>query len=432
MQVRRMAAVAALILMSAGAWSAPVAGQAPHEAAVTGVTQISAGEGHTCVRLSSGQVRCAGANSLYQLGDGSNTPRDRGVSVQNPAGTGPLTGVRQVASGSQNTCALLTSGQVRCWGYGGNGGTGHGTFDPAPRPVTVVGTTGTGALTNVTQLTGGDAFSCARLSNGQARCWGYGTYGQLGDNVSHISNRPTVVSNVAGTGALIGVAQVSANNGWACARLTNGQVRCWGHNSAGLGNGTTTNRLRPIVVRNPANTGPLTGVTQLAVGASTACAVLESGQVRCWGRNVTGALGNGRTTSTGLPVTVKAPAGTGPLTNVTQVTMGGQASESGGEATFGDHGCARLATGQLRCWGSNNYGQLGTGVPGTNALRPVAVQNPSGTGPLTGVAQVSAYHEFTCARLTSGQVRCWGVDDSGQLGNGPAGASSLPVTFTIA
>ena len=96
-------------------------------------------------------------------------------------------------------------------------------------------------------------------------------------------------------------------------------------------------------------------------------------------------------------VTVLNQGGGGPLTGVRQVDAGG------------DHACAALANGQARCWGDNDNGQLGNNDLGVDTDLPVTVLNQGGGGPLTGVASIQAGDDFTCARLANGQVRCWGA-----------------------
>lgn len=177
----------------------------------------------------------------------------------------------------------------------------------------------------------------------------------------------------------------------------------------------------PTTVLAVTGAGPLTGVAQVEVGFYHSCARLNTGQVRCWGANVDGQGGNGSSTSQFLRAKiVRNPMGTGPLTGVTQIALGQR------------HTCARLNTGQARCWGENTWGEIGDGTTGTARLRARVVKNLAGTGPLTGVAQVDAGESSTCARLANGQGRCWGQNGAGQLGDGPSVASDLPAVVEVA
>jgi alpha-tubulin suppressor-like RCC1 family protein len=399
-----VAAVALPFAAGAGA-------QPSTEDALTGATQMDAFGGHTCVRLSSGQARCWGRNDDGQAGDGTADEEISDVrTVLAPTGSSALTAISQVAVGSYHSCALLASTQVRCWGYAADGQLGDGVdADRRPRARVVKNRTGTGAFEGAAQLGLGERHSCATLENGQVRCWGRNLEGQLGrGSTGGTFDLPQVVRNVADTGALTRVAQVDGGLRFTCARLTGGQVRCWGENTRGqLGNGTTDPSDTPVVVRL-ANGDPLRNVTQLSTGEQHVCARLESGRVRCWGQGTSGQLGTGRDDTDRHPQLVRAPTGTGPLTGVTQV-----------DAAAG-HSCARLSDGQARCWGRGSEGQLGWDSTSGN-LKPVTVLNATASNPLVKVRQIRTGYQFTCAVLQNGQARCWGLNQNGELGDGQPG-----------
>ena len=412
--VLTLAVVAAsLVLSSRSASAAPL----------TGVRQVATGEYHSCALLQNTQVRCWGINGYGQLGDGTDDPSTTAVTVRNSAGTGPLVNVTQVIAGYEFSCALLTSREVRCWGYNGDGELGDGTYDRSLLPQPVLGVSGVGHLQGVTQLSTGGEYVCARIVGGQLRCWGINDAGQLGDGTVQERHLPVVVKNVAGTGPLQGVAQVDA--GWSntCAALNNGQARCWGWNQLGqAGDGTTQPRHLPVVVKNMTASGPLTGVAQVSAGSTQhACALLTNGQVRCWGNNADRQLGHGTSANSVIPVAVTNGNGTGRLTGVREVDAGYLST------------CAVLVNGQVRCWGSNDYGKLGNGaIGGPDRRRPKPVKNPAGTGVLVGVRQLDITQSHVCVRLASGQARCWGLNDEGQVGDGSVDVDRpLPVRVQI-
>ena len=132
------------------------------------------------------------------------------------------------------------------------------------------------------------------MSDGTARCWGSNGNGKLGDGTTTNRLLPVVVKNSAGTAALTGITQVSVRGIHSCARMNDSTAQCWGYNGGGrLGDGTTTNRLLPVVVKNPAGTGPLTGITAIALGDPQTCARMNDATARCWGDNTNGVLGDG-------------------------------------------------------------------------------------------------------------------------------------------
>lgn len=302
--------------------------------------------------------------------------------------------VVQVAAGGAHTCALLSDGMVRCWGSNYYGQLGNGTTVDSLRPVVVSGLSGAVAISL------GNGHSCARLSNGTIQCWGRGSNGRLGNNSTVNSSTPVQVSNI--TTAL----SISLGSAHSCAVLSNLTVQCWGNNGNGqLGDGTTTDRTIPVTVTGLSNAG------NVAAGTGHTCARLITNVVRCWGGNTFGQLGDGTTTSSFSSVAVSG------LTNATQIS------------TFGNHNCARRSDGTVRCWGNNGSGQLGDGTT-TNRSTPVAVTGLSAVTSVTAGHSGATGNGHSCAQLTDGTVRCWGLGSDGQLGNNSTSNSSSPVTVT--
>jgi alpha-tubulin suppressor-like RCC1 family protein len=400
-----------------------------------------------CALLTSQEVDCWGSDENGQLGNGGKFANsDTPVAVESVGGTGTLTGVTSLVGNGESPgfCALLTSGGVDCWGNGYYGQLGNGTFyttgyDSSNTPVEVEGIGGTGALSGVTSLIGGENNYCALLTSGGVDCWGDGYYGELGNGTFYTtgdegSATPVEVEGVGGDGVLTGVTSLVAANsggygvGTYCAVLTTGGVDCWGYGYFGqLGNGTfyTTGdegSATPGEVEGVGGAGVLTGVTSLTSdGDGGYCAVLTSGGVDCWGLGDYGQLGNGTFYTTGYrgsdtPVEVEGVGGAGVLTGVASLVGDGDGAYGGG--TY----CAVLTSGGVDCWGSGDYGTLGDGNSYPNSPfgtdTPVEVEGVGGTGTLTGVASVAADTTSYCALLTSGGMDCWGNGEFGQLGNG--------------
>jgi alpha-tubulin suppressor-like RCC1 family protein len=185
--------------------------------------------------------------------------------------------------------------------------------------------------------------------------------------------------------------------------MTGGGVRCWGYNAYGqLGNGTAANSDSP-----PAN-DMLTGVQAISAGFSHTCALMQNGTVQCWGFDGMGQLGDGdSSTIVSTPTHVLAPNLSDELTNVQAIAAGAY------------HTCALMNTGGVRCWGSNDYGQLGDGTRTSRAT-------PSDSDALTGVQAIAAGYHHTCALMKTGSVRCWGYNYSGELGDNPMSYRPVP------
>jgi alpha-tubulin suppressor-like RCC1 family protein len=257
---------------------------------------------------------------------------------------------------------------------------------------------------SVTSIDAGDRFTCAVLSTGSVKCWGWNVDGQLG--YANSWDVPNVLSPVDAGNVMLGGNAVSVSvGGSACALMIGGTVRCWGYNTQGqLGFGHT----RTIGDdETPASAGdvPLGGLAvSISMGSTHACALMETGAVRCWGSNTYGQLGYGHTRNIGDDET---PASAG------DVPLGGTAiSISTGER----HTCALMSSGSVRCWGGwgrNRFGTMGYG--NTNAISSPMV---AGDIPLGGsaIAIATGSNETTCAVMSTGGLRCWGSADMYQLG----------------
>jgi alpha-tubulin suppressor-like RCC1 family protein len=346
---------------------------------------VSAGGEYTCVRLSDGTAQCTGRNQFGQHGNG--TTNDS--TVLDPVSN--LTTATQVVAGDEFACALLGDGTAKCWGLGESGQRGDNSFATfAFVPVAVSG------LTGATALAGGYEHTCALLSNGTMRCWGGNVEGQLGNGTTANpgTNQPVAVSGISGATAITTGAYHT------CALLGNGTLRCWGRNGQGqLGDGTFTRSSAPVPVSGITNAAGVSG------GGAHTCAVLSDGTVRCWGDNEFGQLGNGTTTTSTTPVQV--------------VGIGGAIAVSAGWR----HTCALLGDGTVQCWGQNQFWQLGNGTS-TNSTTPVRVSGISG-----GVGISAGWWHHSCALLGDNTVRCWGENQWGQLGNGTRTNSATPVTM---
>ena len=374
---------------------------------------ITLGGDHTCALLSTGSVKCWGLNDLGQLGDGTTTSRSLPVDVLVSLGGSPLTGVTAISAGTSHTCALLSTGSVKCWGYNGDGEFGNGTTTNSSLPVDVLVSLGGSPLTGVSAITAGAYHTCALLSTGSVRCWGLNNYGQIGDGTSGAgTNRlaPTAVLVSLGGSPLTGVSAITAGAYHTCALVSTGSVKCWGYNGAGeFGNGTTTNSSLPVDTLVSLGGSPLTGVSAITANGYHTCALLSTSALKCWGDNWGGSIGDGTTASRSLPTDVLVSLGGSPLTGVSAVT----ASTS--------FTCALMATGRVKCWGYNGDGELGDGTTTDRSL-PTDVLVSLGGSPLTGVSAISSGTEHMCGLLDDGTVKCWGSNEFGQLGDGTDGA----------
>ena len=319
------------------------------------VTQVSAGETHTCAVVGDGAL-CWGVGENGQLGDGMKRRRTTPVRVDKLS-----TGVTQISAGGSHTCAVVSRGAL-CWGKNNRGQLGNGSNIRRATPQQVMGLT-----EDVTQISAGTWHTCALEGNGGAFCWGEGADGQLGDGreeryvendrVSH--NRWNTPQQVMGLTE--GVTQISAGGSHTCA-VVNGGALCWGRNDFGqLGSGDNTNKLVPHQVTgltvSGLTLGALTsGVTKISAGAAHTCAVVYD-HALCWGRGRFEQLGTGGTSDANIPQQVM-----GLTEGVAEISAGAE------------HTCA-LAGGRFGCWGLASDGRLGNNERGGGGAVPVPVQN---------------------------------------------------------
>ena len=371
---------------------------------------LATGNKHTCALLDGGAVRCWGAGGSGRLGQGDTTTigddeLPSSVEVVSVGGTAVA------LTAGAHTCALLEQGGVRCWGPGTNGLLGLGSTenigdDELPSSVGLVDIGGSGTVA----LSAGSLHSCALSSTGSVRCWGLGAQGQLGHgNTETIGDdeTPRTVGSVQVGGTVIAVTVGSSHT---CALLVTGAVRCWGFagkGRLGYGNGTSIGDDELPSVAGDIDLGG----TAVAVSAGNehTCALLDTGAVRCWGNGDSGVLGYGDTKAIG---DTEVPGSAG------DVPIGGTAVAV---AAGSFHTCALLDTGAVRCWGRNDSGQLGYGH--TVNIGDNELPSSAGDVDLGGIAvALDAGEQHTCALLNTGAVRCWGRGQEGQLGHGDTSA----------
>jgi len=332
------------------------------------VTQISAGTEHTCALLKDATVRCWGSNDFGRLGysnvawigDNEHPAMQAVVDVGG--------NVLGVSTGQYHTCALLSSGKVRCWGRGLS--LGYGNENSVSTPSTagdlIIGSLGT---TVASLSVGAKALhSCAVLNDGKLQCWGLNGSGQLGyghTNIIGDGENPSSAGYVDVGGV---VTQVSVGGG-TCALLQGGKVRCWGSGSSGMLGYAGTDNIGDT--ETPASKGDVDvgGVaTQISMGGSHTCALLSGGKVRCWGSGLSGRLGYGGVDNIG---DTETPASKG------DVDVGGTVVQI---AAGGSHTCALLTGSRVRCWGSSVNGELGYG--NTNSIGDNETPASAGDVPL--------------------------------------------------
>lgn len=363
-------------------------------AGLSGVTAIAAGQIHTCALLSSGAVKCWGNNGSGELGTGSASgPETCGGSSSGfscsttPVDVTGLTDAVSIAAGStsSHTCVITSSKKAMCWGDNTYGQLGNGTMTDSATPVEVTGLNG-----NTETISVGGSHTCALLSSGGVKCWGKNDYGQLGtwDGMSECDESSGEISMGAGgcSAVPVGVEQL----GSFVKGINNGKGKEIGSgNEFEKDDGQFTSRGE---------------VVALSAGDEHTCALLASGNVKCWGHYDYLGMGTGYgvedlLVECGLSYCSAIPRKVTNMSDATALSAGMS------------HTCALTSSREIQCWGSNSFGQRGNTDAG--AYEPAEVE-----GLKDEITAIGAGMFHTCAVTSSGGIKCWGSNFGGTLGDG--------------
>lgn len=364
----------------------------------TAAVALATGGNHTCVLISSGSVKCWGANFSGQLGNGAmGSPT---LATSQPADVITITTAVGISAGRSHTCALLEDNRISCWGENKVGQLGNGGNDSSATPIPVSN------INNAISIHSGDDFSCAQLLDATLSCWGSNKFDQLGVGADSTGTVPKVVSGIKrNTMIATGYNHVCADS--QSTDIADRKVKCWGKNASGqLGINSLRNAVvLPETVRDfQTQSGTTTDqAIALAGGAEHTCVIISEGSVNCFGSSETGQIGN---STSGPKVRAKVPALTSGITTAKAISAGDE------------HTCVILADNSVQCWGGNIISQLGIGSLVDSAV-PLTIRDLSARA-------IAAGKSHTCAIRTDNSVVCWGYNGFGQLGNGRFANSAVP------
>ena len=317
----------------------------------------------------------------------SEPPEDTTTEVEDAGSPGEAVPDRTpgLALGGAFSCVLREDGAISCWGSNRNGQladpdleTGEAAFRGEAARVP--------GIPDPRQLEAGALHACALAGDGVAWCWGHGGWGQLGDGEQ-------LDRAVPGKVELDGpIVELALGEGHSCARRADRTVHCWGRNTHGE-LGMPPGSPQPTPKQVPG----IEDAVEIAAGSAHTCARRADGTVHCWGENVEGQLGSGDRS---------APEGFRP----TPAPVQGALAATGLWVRYGQ-GCMQNAAGDVRCFGRNDSGQLGSGPRRQSSAELIATP----VAALSGVADVAFGSRHMCARHPNGTVTCAGGNIHGQL-----------------
>lgn len=345
-------------------------------------TDVAVGPDHSC-GVTEGRVFCWGSD-LFAQASGANVGAGGPVFAQVS-----LPGAAEaVTAGQRHTCALMTSGEVLCWGWNHLGQLGNGELAGVRAPQRVLGEH------EFSSIDAGWNHTCG-IAGERTLCWGAGAQGRVGDGALEDRAEPV---EVAGDTAFV---QVTAGGQHTCGLAADGVAYCWGLGHAGqLGTGVAESSPVPVQVAGNDR------FASLAAGFHHTCGVLVGGGLKCWGSNVFGELGNGALEAPGLPGSL-VPGPVGFADGMVRV-------EAGAHFT-----CSSLSGGDTACWGRGVEGQLGAGMAYSHSWpqRIAGVAGPNRGGGFLPISRLALGVQHTCGLSTSGAIYCWGTGPHGELGS---------------
>jgi alpha-tubulin suppressor-like RCC1 family protein len=342
-----------------------------------GVHSMSVGGEHACAIDTEGVAYCWGANEAGQVGNGTapNYSRPRRVVLPRQLSV--------ISAGGKHTCAVAEGGELYCWGNNSEGELGIGRALSSSPPIRV------DSSRRFREVSAGGGYTCAVTVIGEAVCWGNNSMGQLGIGEGALTaDRPTKVNSS------VQFKSISANlaGDHTCAISESNDAYCWGQNDDAFQLISESNIEEKVP--NPTRVRANVSFLSVAVLNRNTCALLPQKRVACWGRGF-------YPSENKEPLFPDRKRKTGVIFNTPRI-----AAVDGG----GNQMCGISTDSLLYCWGYD-YGTGSMGISDSHYYPALAIKD-------TKFKAVSAGGVLTCALSEEGDIRCFGKNDKGQLGDG--------------
>jgi len=398
----------------------------PYEVGAFGESKamsVAAGRAHSCALMQDSTLQCWGDNSLGQLGLGNDRPRSQPTKVS--FGDGKK--ATFLSSRGDHSCLLFEGGFVKCWGANIFGELGLGTstnpvgnsFNQSLDKLDFL-RFGTGK--KVAKIAVGGSHTCALLDTGIVKCWGRNGDGQLG--LGDTRSRGATLNELGdylppvnlGEGQV--AIDIAAGESHTCAVLQNRTIKCWG-NYRGIGSEDSQDLGDdPVELGDdllPVNLGKTAQIKKVTCGNNFTCVLLMNGSVKCWGENTGGVLGIGKPAD---DIIGDEPNELGEKLPSVPLAKDALVDDI---SCGGLHCCARFINNAIKCWGTNESGELGAGDTKSRGLNLADMGENLpfvDLGRLAAVKGIGLGLGHACAILDSGVAKCWGYNRFSQLGDG--------------
>ena len=356
--------------------------------------------------------------SLYNVNNAKTSKASIGIGTI--LASDGISGIAKVVTSKNASCKLDLNGEVKCWGLRLRGMLGIENWSVGDEPGEMGDNLQSVALPagrHAIDIAQNIGVTCVLLDNKRVTCWGANTFAALG--YSTVGNHIGLLSSEMGNGLVQlnfgeDVEDIDGFFTHMCARTTSGRVQCWGDGNYGaLGRGNTSNSHVGVAASDFVDLGTGKTAKQISVGHHFACVILNDDSVKCWGYGFFGRLGNESSLSIG-----SAGGQMGDALLPVNLGTGRTAKKI---ATGHSNACAIFDNNKLKCWGFNEYGNLGLGdnLNKGNEINEMGDNLPYGdlgTGYSAKDIFVGSY--IMCAVLSNDRAKCWGgVSGSGLRGS---------------
>ena len=434
------------------------------------IISISAGGAHTVAIDEEGKAYTWGYNEFGQLGDGTTTNSVLPICISDKENELKGKRIVDISAGYGHTVAIDEEGKVYTWGNNGDGQLGDGTTTNSVLPICLSNKENELKGKKIISISAGYGHTVAIDEEGKAYTWGYNEFGQLGDGTTTNSVLPICISDKENELKGKRIVDISAGYGHTVAIDEEGKVCTWGDNKGGqLGDGTTTNSVLPICISDKDNELKGKKIISISAGGYHTVAIDKEGKVYTWGDNEVGQLGDGTANDIVAPIysaepicltdkenelkrmktvkvvmeeTVVSLAESGKIyiwevkdgTAIHNACISDEENELKGkkivDISAGDgHTVALDEEGKVYTWGKNNFGQLGDGTA-TNSSLPICISDKENELKGKRIVDISAGYRHTVAIDEEGKAYTWGYNEYGQLGDGTTTNSVLPICIS--